>query len=97
MAMAEGTERREMRHTVTLDDRRHLVCGGVLDVDNYDEHTVCAKTSRGILTIEGEGLHVRHLALESGELILEGAVHALYYTDDAKTKENGGFFARLLR
>jgi sporulation protein YabP len=97
MAMAEGTERREIRHAVTLDDRRHLTCGGVLDVDNYDEHTVCAKTSCGILTIEGEGLHVKHLALESGELVLEGTVHALYYTDDGKTKENGGFFARLLR
>lgn len=94
--MAEN-ERRDMRHTVALDDRRHLRCGGVLDVDNYDEHTVCARTSRGILTVEGEGLHVRHLALESGELVIEGVVSALYYTDETKASGSGGFFARLLR
>ena len=39
----------------------------------------------------------RELAqLETGELILDGTVRALYYTDETKTAE-GGFFARLLR
>ncbi len=95
--MGDAEQSRTARHTITLDDRTHLRCSGVLDVDNYDEHTVCARTSRGILTVEGEGLHVRHLALESGELVLEGTVNALYYTDDTKAKNEGGFLARLLR
>jgi len=94
--MGETEQNRQTRHTVALEDRTHLRICGVLDVDNYDEHTVCARTSRGILTVEGEGLHVRHLALESGELVLEGTVSALLYTDDAKA-QTGGFFARLLR
>ena len=95
--MTDTAERRDMRHAITLDDRRHLRCSGVLDVDNYDEHTVCARTARGILTVEGEGLHVKHLALESGELILEGTVGALYYTDETKPAKTGGLFARLLQ
>ena len=95
--MTDTAERREMRHSVSLDDRRHLHCSGVLDVDSYDEHTVCARTARGILTVEGEGLHVKHLALESGELILEGVVGTLFYTDEAKAKPEGGFLSRLLR
>lgn len=95
--MGETDARRDMRHSVALDDRAHLRCSGVLDVDNYDEHTVCARTSRGILTVEGEGLHVRHLALEAGELVLEGKIGALYYTDDAKAESGGGFLSRLLR
>ncbi len=95
--MADTAERRDMRHTAILEDRGHLRCSGVLDVDNYDEHTVCARTSRGILTVEGEGLHVRHLALESGELVLEGVISALYYTEEAKVAQGSGFLARLLR
>ena len=95
--MGETEQSRTARHAIALDDRTHLRCGGILDVDSYDEHTVCARTSRGILTVEGEGLHVRHLALESGELVIEGVVSALYYTDENKASGSGGFFARLLR
>lgn len=95
--MGDAEVRREMRHSVALDDRRHLRCSGVVDVDSYDEHMICAKTARGILTVEGEGLHVKHLALESGELILEGMIGALYYTDDAGQTKSGGFLSRLLR
>ena len=95
--MVDADVRREMRHSVALDDRRHLRCSGVLDVDSYDEHTVCAKTARGILTVEGEGLHVRHLALESGELVIEGVIGALYYTEDSAARRDGGFLSRLLR
>ncbi len=94
--MQETEQRRQMHHSVAIDDRAHLRCSGVTDVDSYDEHTVCAKTVCGILTIEGDGLHVKQLALETGELILDGTVRALYYTDETKTAE-GGFFARLLR
>ena len=94
--MQETEQRRQMRHSLALDDRGHLRCSGVLDVDNYDEHTVCAKTACGILTVEGDGLHIRQLALESGELILDGKIRALYYTEENKAAE-GGFFARLLR
>lgn len=86
------------KHTLSLDDRSDLFLTGVLDVDNYDEHTVTVRTSRGILSIEGDGLHVKHLTLETGELSLCGTVSALWYTEDTKAGSgNGGFFARLFR
>ena len=94
--MTETNGSRTAKHTLTLEDRGHLHCTGVLDVGAYDEHTVSMKTGRGRLTVEGEGLHVRHLALESGELTVEGTVTGLYYTEDAPGA-SGGFFARLLR
>jgi len=96
--MAESTNGRGQRHTLTLDDCARLQISGVLDVDNYDETTVTAHTVHGILTVEGEGLHVRHLALESGEMSVEGSVRALYYSEESRAKAGGGgFFARLLR
>lgn len=94
--MGETEQSRRGGHSVMLEDRAHLRCCGVLDIDSCDEHMVCARTARGLLTVEGDGLHVRHLVLESGELVLEGTVSALYYTDDTKP-QSGGFLARLLR
>ena len=94
--MAEQTMQKEQRHSVVLEDRTHLRCTGILDVDSCDEHTVCAKTLRGILTVEGSDLHVRHLALESGDLVIEGNVGALAYTEDTAVK-GGSFLSRLLR
>ena len=87
----------EKKHNLRMEGRTHLMMDGILDVDAFDDGTVTVKTSLGPLAVEGEGLHVKHLALESGELILEGVVGALYYTDETKSKSEGGFFSRLLR
>ncbi len=94
--MAEQTVQKEQRHSVVLEDRTHLRCTGILDVDSCDEHAVCARTARGILTVEGTDLHVRHLALETGELVIEGNVGVLAYTEDTAVK-SGSFLSRLLR
>lgn len=83
-------------HRAVLEDRRLLTLTGVLDVDSYDDHAVCAKTAGGSLTVEGEGLHVKRLSLEEGILELEGVIGAFYYTD-APAGEGKGFFARLFR
>lgn len=86
----------DQKHNLILDDRKSLSMTGVLDVDNYDEHMVTVRTTRGILTVEGDGLHVCRLTLENGELILDGSIAALYYTQESQAQSgNGGFFARL--
>ena len=81
-------------HQLILQDRSLLELSGVSDVDSFDETTVTAYTSRGVLTVHGGGLHVRRLDLESGDLSLEGQIDALTYAD---TGTRGGFFGRLFR
>ncbi len=90
------TPNEQMQHTVSLEDRRHLRVGGITDVIGYDEHSVTAHTTRGILTVEGDGLHVRKISLEEGMLLLDGTVTALYYTEEAPA-HTGGFWERLFR
>lgn len=94
--MAEKSGVGDQLHTLHLSDREALELCGVVDVDSYDEHTVTVRTVCGILCIEGEGLHVRHLALESGTLSIEGRISGMNYTEDQRTGA-GGFFARLLK
>ena len=94
--MAEKNGGDKARHHLELMGRELLSVGGVVDVDSYDEHTVTVQTVCGILCIEGEGLHVRSLALENGTLSVEGRIGGLYYTDDSIPK-SGGFLARLFK
>ena len=62
----------------------------------YDEHYVRAITAQGILTVEGEMLHMQSLDLQKGEMQISGKIGALAYSD-AVPKGEGGFFARLFR
>ena len=89
-------ERETAAHRIVLDGRERLSLTGVLDVDSYDERTINTKTSKGLLTVEGDGLHVMRLSLEDGILEIEGLIGALYYSETQK-KETGGFLSRLFR
>ena len=79
-------------HTLSLDGQGRLSVTGVVDVTSFDETLVALETSRGMLAVRGEGLHVERLSLESGELTVIGEVHAMEYDDNMMAR--GGFFAR---
>ncbi|MFR6425739.1 MAG: YabP/YqfC family sporulation protein, partial [Oscillospiraceae bacterium] len=55
---------------------------------------VSMRTSRGMLTVHGEGLRVGRLAIDTGELAIDGAFDALDYTEE--TVSGSGFWSRLL-
>ena len=60
-------------HAVTLDERSHLTVTGVDEVVRFDDTEVSMRTSRGMLTVHGEGLRVGRLAIDTGELAIDGA------------------------
>lgn len=80
-------------HAVTLDERSHLTVTGVDEVVRFDDTEVSMRTSRGMLTVHGEGLRVVRLAIDTGELAIDGAFDALDYMEE--TVSGGGFWSRL--
>ncbi len=80
-------------HQLIMQDRRCLEMGGVSDVQSFDDRVVKAYTSFGELTINGSGLHIKHLDLDHGSFSLEGTVDSLVYSDVTR----GGFLGRLFR
>ena len=79
-------------HTLSLDGQGKLRLTGVVDVTSFDETLVALETTRGMLSVKGEGLHVERLSLENGELTLTGEVRAMEYDDNMMTR--GGILAR---
>lgn len=82
-------------HLLSLTDRRSLSVSGVQDVDSFDETVIVVYTEQGELTIRGTGLHINRLNIETGDLVVEGHVESLVYTE-VHTR-NGGFFGKLFR
>lgn len=71
---------------------------GVKDVMSFDEKEVVLKTEQGILTVRGQGLHVKRLTLEKGELDLEGLLESLVYTESKTLAGQGeSLLARLFK
>lgn len=86
----------EKKSTLTLQNRKTLSLDGVTDVLSFDESAVLLKTALGSLTVEGSGLHILLLDLESGRVTVEGSIGGLYYSDKS-TGGKGGFFSRMVR
>ena len=85
--------RTDLPHSLSLDERHRLAVTGVSEVLSFDENEVVMDTTLGLLTVEGEGLHVEKLSLDVGELTLEGSVQCLCYSHDRSKK--GSFWSRV--
>lgn len=83
----------EMRsHRLTLNDRKKLTMTGVTEVISFDETAVVLQTEFGALVIQGQGLQLKALSPEGGQMAVEGTVTALSYQE---TRQRSGWARRL--
>lgn len=83
----------ELPHKLMLDGRSRLNVSGVKDVESFDEAMIVLITVRGTLVVRGQGLHLKALSLEGGEVAVDGVIDALTYEDD--TPPRRGLFGRI--
>ena len=84
----------EKPYGMTIDQRRKAVITGVTDVESFDEAVVVLHTHGGRLTLQGSGLHVSHLQLEEGKLMVDGAIDSASYEGGGRRRN--GFLRRAL-
>ena len=94
--MAEEKKMSRMPHNVILEDRSKLSVSGISDVDSYDEQKIIVFTNMGVLHIEGVDLHISQLSVQTGELLVEGEITALSYTQES-SKGGGSILSRLFK
>ena len=81
-------------HRLTLNERRQLTMTGVSEVVSFDDTAVILRTELGMLSIQGQQLQLKTLALEGGQVEINGTVSALVYE---QTRQGGSWLERLLR
>lgn len=72
---------------LVLTDRKHLVIDGVEHVGKFNEREINLDTNMGQLILRGQGLHITHLNLENGNMVVEGFVCTMEF---AERKGSGG-------
>ena len=82
-------------HNIIMENRRSLTVTGVMDIDSFDEQQVIVFTDQGELTIKGINLHINKIDVDSGDLLMEGEIDSLSYSENQPQK--GGLLARLFR
>ncbi len=90
----------ESNQELTLTNRERLEATGVHQVVSFDAGEIILETQIGLLILRGEGMHITHLDLGAGELVVQGLITSLEYSEERgkKLKAKGkNILERLLK
>ena len=71
-----------------LENREKLTITGVVDVLSFDDQIVIVETQLGLLTVKD--LRINKLSMDSLEVIIEGQIYNMGYSNDEIGKKNSG-------
>ena len=80
-----------------LENREKLNISGVLDVLNFDDQVVVVETELGLLNVKGDNLRINKLSLDTSEVIVEGDIYSLNYSDKSSDKKNGSLLGKIFK
>jgi len=87
----------DLNHNVIMENRHKMSISGVYDVDSFDEKEIVLFTSEGVLSVAGEDLHINRLNVETGDILVEGEIYSVNYSDEEYQKKGLSFFSRLFK
>lgn len=82
---------------IVLENREKLSISGVLDVLSFDDQIVIVETDLGLLTVKGENLKINKLSIDTEEVIVEGEIFNLGYSEKDIDKKNSGFLNKIFK
>ena len=74
---------------IVLENREKLTISGVSDVLSFDDQIVIVETELGLLTVKGEELRINKLSLDTSEVIVEGEIFNIGYSEEEHDKKGG--------
>lgn len=80
-----------------LENRNKLSISGVKDVLSFDDQVVIMETELGLLTVKGENLKINKLSIDTSEVIIEGEINQLGYSDHGKKEQDSGLFSKIFK
>ena len=86
-----------MVQNLVLENRNKLNVTGVKDVLSFDDEVIIMETELGLLTIKGENLKINKLSIDTGDVIVEGEISNLGYSDHSKKEQEGSFLSKIFK
>jgi len=82
---------------VVLENREKLSISGVLDVLSFDDQVVIVETELGLLTVKGDNLRINKLSLDTSEVVVEGEIYNLAYSENDLDKKSSGILGKIFK
>ena len=80
-----------------LENRGKLSISGVLDVLSFDDQVVMVETELGLLTVKGGNLRINKLSIDTSEVMVEGTISLLSYSNKESEKEKTSFMSKIFK
>ena len=95
-------ERKSMNTTgviqnLILENRSKLSISGVLDVLSFDDQVVILESELGLLTVKGENIRINKLSIDTSEVIVEGDISNLSYSDKSSEKNKSSLMSKIFK
>lgn len=82
---------------IILENRQKLSISGVNDVLSFDDQVVMVDTELGLLTVKGENLKINKLSIDTSEVIVEGDIGYLSYSENSGEKEKTSLISKIFK
>lgn len=86
-----------LMQNLVLENREKISISGVNDVLSFDDQIVILETGLGLLTIKGENLRINKLSLDSEEVIIEGNINSLSYSEKEIERKNSSILSKIFK
>lgn len=84
-------------HRVTMENRERITITAVEDIESFDEEKVVVITEMGTMTVSGGDFRINRLNVDEGQLVIEGEIDEVEYSNTVRDDRGGGFFGRLFK
>lgn len=82
---------------IILENRNKLSISGVNDVLSFDDQVVMVDTELGLLSVKGENIRINKLSLDTSEVIIEGEISSLSYSQAKQEKSSGTLLSKIFK
>lgn len=82
---------------LVLENRERLSISGVLDVLSFDDQVVIVETELGLLTVKGDNLRINKLSIDTSEVVVEGEIYNLAYSENDLDKKTSGLLGKIFK
>ena len=82
---------------LVLENRNKLSISGVNDVLSFDDQLIVMDTELGLLTCKGENLKITKLNIDTAEVIVEGQISNLSYSNNSKKEQERSLFSKIFK
>ena len=91
------TQKANVIQNLILESREKLNISGAIDVLSFDDQIVIIQTHLGLLTVKGEDLRISKLNIDSEEVIIDGEISTMSYSDKSFDKKESSFLSKIFK